>query len=223
MSTNNSVTRFANNIVSISNKNEKLGDIKSISLPAVKTCNPSAPCFKYCYARKLAAYRSSVGRSYEKNFDVLNSDRDAYFAQIKAVAFMERVFRYHVSGDIPDEDYFQRMIKLAEEIPTCTFFTYTKQFDIVNNVISDRKASKKRALPKNLIILFSGWGKDFRPENPHKLRTAEVVFRGEEKPASWFQCPEQIDEKKQWKCTDCFVHQTGCFDPKIKTIAFQQH
>ena len=223
MSTNNSVSRFANNIVRFSNKNEKLGDIKSISLPAVKTCNPSAPCFKYCYARKLAAYRSNVGRSYENNLDVLNNDRDAYFQQIKAIAFMERVFRYHVSGDIPDEDYFKRMIRLAEEVPTCTFFTYTKQFNIVNNVIGERKAAKKRALPKNLIILFSGWGKDFRPDNPYKLRTAEVVFRGEEKPEAWFQCPEQIDAKKQWKCTDCFIHQTGCFDPKIKTIAFLQH
>ena len=223
MTTNNPVSRFANNIVSISAKNDKLGDIKSISLPAVKTCNPSAPCFKYCYARKLAAYRSNVGKSYENNLDVLNSDRDAYFAQIKAIAFMERVFRYHISGDIPDEDYFRRMIKLAEEVPTCTFFTYTKQFTIVNNVIGERKASKKRALPKNLIILFSGWGKDFRPNNPHKLRTAEVVFKGEEKPASWFQCPEQVDKSKKWKCTDCFIHGTGCFDSKIKTIAFLQH
>lgn len=223
MSTNNSTSRFANNIVSISNENDKLGKIKSISLPAVKTCNPLAPCFRYCYARKLAAYRSNVGKSYENNLNVLNSDRDAYFMQLKAIAYMERVFRYHVSGDIPDEDYFRRMIKLAEEIPTCTFFTYTKQFGIVNNVISERKATKKRILPKNLIILFSGWGKDFRPENPFKLRTAEVVFKGEEKPIAWFQCPEQIDTKKQWKCTDCFIHGTGCFDPKIKTIAFLQH
>ena len=66
MPTNNTLSRFANNIVSISSRNEKLGDIKSVSLPAVKTCNPSAPCFKYCYARKLAAYRSNVGKSYEK-------------------------------------------------------------------------------------------------------------------------------------------------------------
>lgn len=223
MSTNNSVSRFANNIVSISNRNEKLGDIKSISLPAVKTCNPLAPCFRYCYAKKLAAYRSNVGKSYENNLNVLDNDREAYFMQLKAIAFMERVFRYHVSGDIPDEDYFRRMIKLAEEIPTCTFFTYTKQFTIVNNVISERKATKKRTLPKNLVVLFSGWGKDFRPDNPYKLRVAEVVFKGEEKPNAWFQCPEQIDAKKKWKCTDCFIHQTGCFDSKIKTIAFLQH
>ncbi len=223
MSTNNSTSRFANNIVSISNKNEKLGDIKSVSLPAVKTCNPLAPCFKYCYAKKLVAYRSNVRKSYENNLNVLDNDRDAYFTQIKAISFMERVFRYHISGDVPDEDYFRRMIRLAEEVPTCTFFTYTKQFTIVNNVISERKATKKRALPKNLIILFSGWGKDFRPDNPHKLRVAEVVFKGETKPDAWFQCPEQIDSKKQWKCTDCFIHQTGCFDTRIKTIAFLQH
>ena len=58
MATNNSLSRFSNNIASISPRNEKLGDIKSISLPAVKTCNPSAPCFKYCYARKLKLSRS---------------------------------------------------------------------------------------------------------------------------------------------------------------------
>lgn len=223
MSTNNSVSRFANNIVTISNENDKLGKIKSVSLPAVTTCNPSAPCFKYCYALKLSRRYKNVGASYDKNFDVLSRDRDAYFEQIKAVAFMERVFRYHVSGDIPDEDYFKRMIKLAETVPSCIFFTYTKQFTIVNNVISERKAAKKRALPKNLIVLFSGWGSSFRPINPHNLRTAEVVFKGEEKPVSWFQCPEQIDTSKKWKCTDCFIHQTGCFDPKIKTIAFLQH
>ena len=59
-----------NNMISISKGNIKMGDISSISLPAVVTCRPDAPCFLKCYARKMCAYRDTVRAAYERNLDI---------------------------------------------------------------------------------------------------------------------------------------------------------
>ena len=56
--------------VCISKGNSKMGAIPSVSLPAGITCNPDAPCYKACYARRLAARRRQAGESYERNLRV---------------------------------------------------------------------------------------------------------------------------------------------------------
>ena len=57
--------------VSISKGNSKMGRIASVSLPAGITCNPSAPCYKACYARRLAARRQNVRDAYERKLGSL--------------------------------------------------------------------------------------------------------------------------------------------------------
>lgn len=99
--------------VTISNGNSKLGVIPSVSLPACTTCNPSAPCFKTCYARRLEARRASVRDSYAHNLDVLVADPRAYWLQVRAAAVMARFFRFHVSGDMPNAEYLREMVITA--------------------------------------------------------------------------------------------------------------
>ena len=53
-----------NNIVSISKGNSKMGAIPSVSLPPCITCNPTAPCFKKCYAVKLSRRYKTVKTAY---------------------------------------------------------------------------------------------------------------------------------------------------------------
>ena len=78
--------------VSISKGNSKMGRIISVSLPAGVTCNPSAPCYKACYARRLEARRQSVKNAYERNWKIYQTRPDVYKLQVKAAAAMQRFF-----------------------------------------------------------------------------------------------------------------------------------
>ena len=125
------------NQITISKGNSKMGAIPSVSLPACITCNPSAPCFKLCYAAKIERIYKSAKESYQRNLDILKADPGAYWIQVKAAAMVNRFFRYHVSGDIPNPDYFVQMVKLAKELPNTNFLAFTKQYYIVNQFIND--------------------------------------------------------------------------------------
>jgi hypothetical protein len=196
--------------ISISNGNSKMGAIPSVSLPACVTCNPSAPCFKKCYAAKLERIYSSVKNAYARNLDILGDDPAAYWQQVKAAAVVTRFFRYHVSGDIPNAAYFAEMVKTAEEIPTTKFLAFTKQYQTVNDFIN-----AGGVIPENLKIIFSSWGA-WKCENPHNLPTSEVIFKGCEPSEDWKICGGN--------CTDCACRGVGCWEVKNgETIAFYEH
>lgn len=196
--------------ITISKGNAKMGAISSVSLPACTTCNPNAPCFKKCYAVRLAKRRKNVRDSYEKNLDILNADAGAYWAQVKAGAMVNRYFRYHVSGDIPNLDYFENMVKLAEELPKTEFLAFTKQFPIVNNYLNNGGK-----IPQNLKIIFSNWG-EWKCDNPHNLPICEVIFKGEEPADDWKICGGN--------CTECACRGVGCWELKNgDTIAIYEH
>ena len=145
---------MTNNQISISKGNSKLGAIPSVSLPACVTCNPDAPCFSKCYARRIE-YRYKQSRAaYAHNLTVLQADPGAYWLQVKAAAMVTRFFRYHVSGDIPNIDYFIQMVKIARDLPWVNFLAFTKQYKIVNEYIAAFGAD---AIPENLKIIFSNW------------------------------------------------------------------
>ena len=183
--------------VSISKGNRKMGAIPSVSLPACITCNPSAPCFKQCYAAKIERIYKTARESYQRNLDILKADPGEYWLQVKAAAMVNRFFRYHVSGDIPNPDYFVQMIKLAKELPNTNFLAFTKQYNIVNQFINDGGA-----IPNNLKIIFSNWG-SWKCDNPHNLPQCEVIFNGDNVPDQWKICGGN--------CTECAINGCGCF------------
>lgn len=197
--------------VSISKGNSKMGAIPSVSLPACITCNPSAPCFKLCYAAKITRLYKTVRNSYENNLNILKSDPALYWDQVKQAAQTTRFFRYHVSGDIPDISYFYEMIRLANELPQTRFLAFTKQYTIVNTALDTGVV-----IPSNLKIIFSNWG-PWKCENPHRLPECEVILKGSEPAPDWKICGGN--------CTDCACGRgIGCWDLKDgETIAIYQH
>ena len=122
--------------VSISTGNSKMGAIPSVSLPACVTCNPDAPCFKECYAVKIARIYKAADAAYKRNLDILTSDPAAYWLQVRAAASMARYFRFHVSGDIPNSDYLNNMIQLAQDLKNTTFLVFTKQYHLINDYLN---------------------------------------------------------------------------------------
>lgn len=201
-----------NNQVSISHGNSKMGAIPSVSLPACVTCNPAAPCFKKCYALRLERRYKTVSSAYARNLDILSEDPASYWLQVKAAAITTRFFRYHVSGDIPNIDYFAQMVKTARDLPGTTFLAFTKQFPIVNTYIDTFGAD---AIPANLKIILSNWGA-WRCENPHGLPVCEVVLKGSEPAPDWKVCGGN--------CTECACRGVGCWEIKNgETIAIYEH
>ena len=138
--------------VKISPGNSKLGAISSISLPAGLTCRQDCECGKKCYARRLERLRPAVRQAYQHNYDLLNRDSKTFWREVEASVMMSRFFRFHVSGDIPDNVYFAHMIEIAERNQHCEILCFTKKFDIVNEHLS-----LGGSLPPNLHIIFSGW------------------------------------------------------------------
>lgn len=199
-----------NKVVSISKGNSKMGAIPSVSLPACVTCNPSAPCFKKCYAAKIERLYTNTRNAYARNFEIWANDPAAYWDQVRAAASVARFFRFHVSGDIPNILYLNNMARVAESLPHTSFLVFTKQYNIVNQYINDGMT-----IPQNLKIIFSNWGA-WKCENPHNLPTCEVILKGSEPAENWKICGGN--------CTECACRGIGCWELKNgETIAIYEH
>ena len=198
------------NLITISTGNKKMGVIPSISLPACTTCNPEAPCFKDCYAVKIARIYKSARDSYDHNLDILNEDWDSYWEQVRRAVSMARFFRFHVSGDIPNAAYFKEMVITARKYPNTNILAFTKQYNIVNHYID-----VFGDLPDNLKIIFSNWG-TWKCNNPHNLPQCEVIFKGDKVNDQWKICGGN--------CTECACAGIGCWEVKHgETIAIYKH
>jgi hypothetical protein len=197
-------------MVSISKGNSKMGAIPSVSLPACITCNPNAPCFKLCYAAKITRLYKTAKTAYENNLTILQDDPALYWDQVKRAAQTARFFRYHVSGDIPNKEYFNRMVELARELPHTNFLAFTKQFDIVNMFLYNGGE-----IPQILKIIFSNWGA-WKCENPFSLPECEIILKGSKPVQDWKICGGN--------CTECACRGVGCWEVKNgETIAFYEH
>lgn len=199
-----------NNQVSISQGNNKMGAIKSVSLPPIITCKHCESCAKKCYAAKLQRIYKTTRDAWQRNLDILNQDRNAYFIQVKASAMLERYFRFHVSGDILDQDYLDRMVKMARECKHTTFLAFTKNYEDVNAYFETHKQ------PKNLKLIFSLPFDGATIDNPHNLPTASVILKGQTPDENWKICGGN--------CTECACKGVGCWElKKGETIAFYEH
>lgn len=134
--------------ISISTGNSKVGHIPSISLPPGVTCTPDARRSCYlsgCYASKLARIYPNVRRSWDANLAVYREAPEVYFRHIDAYLsdYKPRFFRWHISGDIPDNRYFYGMVRLATAHPEIRFLAFTK--------------TVHRTTAANLQIIRSAW------------------------------------------------------------------
>lgn len=198
------------NKISISKGNQKLGAIPSVSLPPVITCPKGAPCSKKCYAAKLCRIYPSVKKAYENNLNILQNDFNGYFEQVLKAARITKYFRWHVSGDIPNYSYLVNMVDIAKQLPDTQFLAFTKNYDVVNSYITYGEK-----LPDNLKIIFSEWGTQ-KPNNPHNLPTAAVIFKGTTPAENWKICGGN--------CSECACRGVGCWELKNgETIAFYEH
>ena len=206
-------------MISISWENSKMGGVASVSTLPFITCPGicKGTCAPHCYAAKLANLRPAVMKAYARNTAIYYENPAAYWAQIDAAAKAVRFFRWHVSGDIVNRDYFEHMVQIARENPHCQFLAFTKRFDAVNEYLDYLfyNSISYTALPENLHVLFSGWD-GMKPENPYNLPETDVIMPGEDAPENWHVCPGN--------CFNCALTGCGCWAAKAgETVAFHKH
>lgn len=197
--------------VKISKGNQKMGCVPSVSLPSVVTCR-TCDCQKKCYAKKLERLRPNVAAAYKHNLDLLRSDPKTYWREVEAAIMMSRFFRFHVSGDIPDDLYFENMVNITTRNPHCQILCFTKRYEIVNDYMEAHTE-----IPRNLHIIFSGWpGLEMR--NPFALPEAHVRFRDGSTTAQ-----EGAHECKG-NCSECAITDGGCWSLKRgESVVFNEH
>lgn len=199
--------------VSISKGNTKMGGICSVSLPAVITCR-ICDCHSKCYARRLEKIRPSVKRAYQRNLDVLINDTATYWREVEASIMMSRFFRFHVSGDIVDMEYFRNMIEISSRNNHCHVLCFTKKYDIVNRYIESYEGN---IIPCNLHIVFSHWD-NLPMDNPHNFPVAYVKYRDghTSAPADAIEC--------RGNCSECAITDGGCWSlMKGESVVFEEH
>lgn len=200
--------------VKISTTNSKLGLIPSVNLTPILTCRKNCPCSKDCYATKGRFRFQNVKQSMLNNYEEYVKNPISYFEQIKQAINNGMVsyayFRWHAAGDIVDEQYFEKMVECAKDLPNTSFLAFTKKFEIVNKYIE-----QGGIIPTNLNIVFSAWGDHFKINNPYDFPVAHVRFHTEENnsiPANALECSGD--------CTNCLQ----CWNiKKGQAVVFNKH
>lgn len=177
--------------VVITKGNKKIGRVLNVSLAPIITCCNCKGCLKLCYDIKAVLQYKNVAMARAKNYVILVRDRDRYFNQIRSALKHRKTnkfFRWHVSGDIIDVDYFDNMVKIAREFPEFRFWTYTKAYAYVNKWC---ELYGKENIPSNLSVMFSEW-RGMPMINPYGFPEFRVVFKDEKKP-----------QGVKWCCGNC--------------------
>lgn len=135
-------------MVHISEGYTKIGKIPNISFPPVISCPKNAPCKKQCYAMKAFRMYPSVRKNWNENFKEAYNYREYFFSEIMLYLQTKKpkYFRWHVSGDILDQSYLNRMKQIAKSFPNTRFLCFTKMHDL-----------SFKNTPKNLSIVLSMW------------------------------------------------------------------
>ena len=197
--------------VCISKGNTKMGAIPSVSLPSIITCR-KADCHKKCYANKIERIRKNVRDAYARNLHILLNDPVSYWREVEAAIMAARFFRFHVSGDILDKEYFANMVDVASRNQHCEVLCFTKKYEIVNHFVETGGE-----IPDNLHIIFSAWV-NLDMVNPFLLPEAHVRFRNGETTAS-------INAKEcAGNCAECARTNEGCWTLQNgDQVVFNEH
>ena len=189
--------------IHISAGNAKLGAIMNISLPPVVTCHNCSSCKHYCYAVRSYNRFTDTAAGWNENYLLFASDPDRYFNEISKAVKLQRFFRWHVSGDIVNLEYFAGMIRVAVENPKVEFLAFTKAYQIVNAAIA-----AGAVIPSNLHLLFSA-APGVNMPNPYRLPECHINFAD---PSLNTYCGgAEYVHYCNGNCTECAINGCGCF------------
>lgn len=133
----------------ISIGNTKLGNIPNVSLTPRLSCGNSCKCRDgECYARKVYNRRPAVKKRWDDNLTLAITNPIQYFQSIhdQIPSLNSVYFRWHVGGDILNQEYLEGMKVIAADFPSMRFLCFTKQYYL-----------NFTGCPRNLRIILSAW------------------------------------------------------------------
>ncbi len=182
-----SLDSVAMDIINLSLKNSKTGDVIAFNLPVELTCDHKCDCYskKACYACHGCYQFLSNQALYAENLNYFLHHTDAEFVSEMVSRIKKHrsrtLFRWFTCGDIPNTRFLKCMIAIAKECPDVRFWTYTKKYMIVNTVVNECGLDH---IPENLHIIFSHWmnedGAYYPMPNQYKFPTSEFIPYGRE-------------------------------------------
>lgn len=192
----------------ISNGNRKIGKAMNVSLPPILSCGNCKECKHFCYDIRACLQYKNVIDARIRNYVILLKNRDLYFSTIDKACSRRKankMFRWHVSGDIIDLDYFCRMVEIARNHPGFIFWTYTKMYHIVNEYC-DKYG--KESIPVNFSVMFSEW-KGMELVNPYHFGEFRALYENESIPENTYYCPGNCDICKAAR-RGCIANENTC-------------
>jgi hypothetical protein len=137
--------------IKISNGNIKLGGIPNLNLPPGPqySCRKTdCKCYEDCYARKAWRQYPAVRTAWTSNWDLWNDDPQRFISDLTNYLKKKKpeYFRWHSSGDIPDQSYADMIMDVAEYFPDTRFLVFTKNYGVLMDQV-----------PDNLSVVYSRW------------------------------------------------------------------
>lgn len=165
-------------MVHITQGNTKIGRTANISLPPIIGCVNSDLCAVDCYAVKFYKMYPDCRDAWDENLAILNCDPDMYFESVRRYLLRHQpaYFRWHVSGDIQNQAYLEKMKEIARDYSAVLFVVFTKHYSLC----FDR-------IPPNLSIVISAWPGLWLPDL--SLPIAFVKSCKEHRAVDYITCP----------------------------------
>lgn len=169
--------------IHITSSNNKIGNTANISLPPIETCINGAICRDGCYAVKFYIMYKEVRNAWNTNLKILQSNPTLYFEGIRRYLLKKtpEYFRWHVSGDIVNQDYFNQMRTIAKDYYFTKFVVFTKNYYL--NFLH---------IPQNLSVVLSVW--PGFPIPVTKLPLAFVDCEEEKRAFNFVKCLDNCEE-----------------------------
>lgn len=166
--------------------NTKISRIVALfDLPALYTCPAAKACRKYCTSLKAQVGKwKGVPQARWRNFwaSLYNPNYvDQMVAKIQASGL--KWVRFHISGDLYNQQYVQKIAEIARRLPQVHFFLYTKSLHLNLKPLT--------TLP-NFTVIRSFGGHYDRRINKAKHNYARVITDPKQQRAGEFLCPEGL-------------------------------
>lgn len=137
----------------------------------VKTCPSAGACAQFCYARNGTFRFPAVKAAHVRNLELVLTDLDAWRErmtdELRHKRYVGKHVRIHDSGDFFTDEYTAAWLRIASDIPTTTFYAYTKEVARFKRMVEGRA-------PANFLWLYSMGGREDHLVDLENDRHAEV-------------------------------------------------
>lgn len=204
-------------MIKISPNNTKLGNIPSFSFPSITSCpGATTECKAICYAHKIERIYKNAAKAYESNLQatVEVTFKESLLENVKKITSKKnatKVFRWNVSGDIPNIDVLYQMKEVMEQLPDVTFYAYTR-----NWALSDWQPHLSKVKELSNFTLFASIDDEHIRNNVLPDATYRIAYVG-------FKSLSDIARLTGKKLITCSNQLKGilcdkckyCFNPKL--------